>query len=95
MISVIVLILNEKANLRGCLESESWSDDVIVFDSFIRDHTVEIIKAAWARVAQRAFKELFSLHGEIRRTRPLSERKIVIADKKTWPTFVMMEAFLG
>jgi len=55
MISVLILTLNEEANLPACLESVRYSDDLVVFDSFSSDHTVEIAKAAGARVIQRTF----------------------------------------
>ena len=54
-ISVLILTLNEEAMLPACLEAVKWSDDIIVFDSFSTDRTVEIAKAAGARVLQRAF----------------------------------------
>ena len=54
-ISVLILTLNEELNLPGCLESVSWSDDIVVFDSFSSDRTVEIAKAAGARVVKRKF----------------------------------------
>jgi glycosyltransferase involved in cell wall biosynthesis len=55
MISILILTLNEEINLPACLESVSWSDDIVVFDSFSTDRTVEIAKAAGARVIQRKF----------------------------------------
>ncbi len=55
MISVLILTLNEEANLPACLESVRCSDDLVVFDSFSSDRTVEIAKAAGARVVQRKF----------------------------------------
>ena len=55
MISVLILTLNEERNLPDCLKSVSWSDDIVVFDSFSSDRTVEIAKAAGARVVQRKF----------------------------------------
>jgi len=55
IISVLILTLNEEQNLLGCLESVKWSDDVVVFDSFSTDRTVEIARAAGARVVQRQF----------------------------------------
>ena len=54
-ISILILTLNEEQNLPGCLESVKWSDDVVVFDSFSTDRTVEIARAAGARVFQRRF----------------------------------------
>lgn len=55
MISILILTLNEEINLPGCLESVSWSDDVVVFDSFSSDRTVEIAEEQGARVFQRKF----------------------------------------
>jgi glycosyltransferase involved in cell wall biosynthesis len=54
-ISILILTLNEEQNLRACLESVRWSDDVVVLDSFSSDGTVEIAKAFGARVIQRKF----------------------------------------
>lgn len=55
MISVLVLTKNEEQDLPACLESLSWSDDVIVLDSRSTDRTVEIARAAGARVVERTF----------------------------------------
>jgi len=55
MISVVILTLNEQVDLADCLSSVSWSDDVVVFDSYSMDRTVEIAAAAGARVLQRRF----------------------------------------
>ena len=55
MISVLILTLNEELNLPRCLESLRWCDDIVVLDSFSTDRTVELAKAAGARVVQRKF----------------------------------------
>jgi glycosyltransferase involved in cell wall biosynthesis len=55
MISILILTLNEEANLPDCLETVKWSDDVVVFDSYSTDRTVEIAKSVGARVVQRKF----------------------------------------
>jgi glycosyltransferase involved in cell wall biosynthesis len=55
MISVLILTKNEEQDLPGCLESVRWSDDVHVYDSYSTDRTLEIAKAADARVTQRHF----------------------------------------
>jgi glycosyltransferase involved in cell wall biosynthesis len=54
-VSVLILTLNEEINLPQCLNLVSWSDDIVVFDSYSSDRTVEIAKAAGARVVQRKF----------------------------------------
>lgn len=55
MVSVLILTLNEQDNLPACLASVAWSDDIVVFDSLSTDRTVEIARAAGARVIQRPF----------------------------------------
>jgi glycosyltransferase involved in cell wall biosynthesis len=54
-VSVLILTLDEEINIGGCLESVSWSDEVVVLDSFSKDRTVAIAAGRGARVVQRAF----------------------------------------
>lgn len=54
-ISVLIMTWNEEVNLPACLKSVSWSDDIVVLDSFSTDRTVEIAKAAGARVIRRKY----------------------------------------
>ena len=56
-LSVLILTLNEEANIARCLESVSWSDDIVVFDSFSSDRTIEIAQSYGARVIQRQFDD--------------------------------------
>lgn len=49
-ISVLIPVRNEAANLRACLASVAWSDDVVVVDSGSTDGTAELARAAGARV---------------------------------------------
>ncbi len=60
MISVIILTHNEETNIARCLDSVSWSDDILIVDSFSDDGTVEIAKRYGARVIQRAFEDFSS-----------------------------------
>ena len=55
MISVLILTKNEEQDLPGCLESVRWSDDIHVFDSYSTDGTLDIARAAGARITQRQF----------------------------------------
>jgi len=51
-VSILILTLDEELNLPGCLESVAWADDIVVLDSYSTDRTVEIARAAGARVFQ-------------------------------------------
>src|SRR6266542_5634340 len=53
MISVLVLTHNDEATLGACLKSVAWSDDIVVFDAFSSDRTIEIARSHGARVVQR------------------------------------------
>jgi hypothetical protein len=54
-ISILILSLNEEINLAACLDSCSWCDDIVVFDSFSVDGTRDIAAAKGVRFVQRRF----------------------------------------
>lgn len=56
-LSIVGLILtyNEELNIRGCIESMHFCDEIIVFDSFSTDCTVEIAESCGAKVEKRYF----------------------------------------
>jgi glycosyltransferase involved in cell wall biosynthesis len=54
-VSILILTLNEESNLAGCLDSVKEFDDIVVFDSFSTDRTVEIARQSGVRVVQRKF----------------------------------------
>ena len=43
-LSACIITFNEQDNIRDCLESVTWADEIIVVDSFSRDNTVAICK---------------------------------------------------
>ena len=49
-ISVIIITKNEELNIRDCLESVKWADEIIVIDSGSSDATVEICKEYTSKV---------------------------------------------
>ena len=57
MFSVLILTKDEESNIKGCLDSVSWCDDVVVLDSFSADRTCEVARENGARVFQRAFDD--------------------------------------
>jgi glycosyltransferase involved in cell wall biosynthesis len=56
-VSVLILTLNEELNVGECIDSCSWSDDLVVFDSCSGDRTREIALSKGARVFQRPFDD--------------------------------------
>lgn len=43
-ISVVITTFNEEVNIRDCLESLLWCDEILVVDSFSTDRTPEIVR---------------------------------------------------
>lgn len=54
-VSIVVLTKNEEADIKRCLSSLSWSDDIHVLDSGSTDATVEIAESLNAKVAYHPF----------------------------------------
>jgi len=54
-ISGCVSTYNEEDNIRDCLESMKWVDEIVVVDSFSDDATVEIAREYTDRIIERAF----------------------------------------
>jgi len=55
MISILILTLNEENNIGACIDSVSWSDDIVVLDSFSKDNTIKISRKKGARVLKHNF----------------------------------------
>ena len=49
-LSAIIITKNEAGNIRACLESVQWADEIIVVDSGSSDDTVKICEGMGARV---------------------------------------------
>jgi len=52
-VTACVITLNEERNIRDCLKSVEWADEIIVVDSHSTDRTVEIAREFTDRVIQR------------------------------------------
>jgi glycosyltransferase involved in cell wall biosynthesis len=59
-VSVLILTLNEATNIERCLAALSFSDDIVVLDSYSSDDTVQLAEAAGARTFQREFDDFAS-----------------------------------
>lgn len=55
-LTAVILTKNEERNILDCLESVAWADEVVVFDSFSEDHTVELAQRWGATVHQHPFR---------------------------------------
>ncbi|MFY9270194.1 MAG: glycosyltransferase family 2 protein, partial [Candidatus Manganitrophaceae bacterium] len=54
-ISAVVITYNEEGNIRGCLESLRWVDEIVLVDSQSSDRTVSIAREFTDRIFVRIF----------------------------------------
>jgi glycosyltransferase involved in cell wall biosynthesis len=54
-ISAVVMIYNEEAQIRQCLETIKWVDEIVICDSFSTDRTIEICREYTDKIYQRKF----------------------------------------
>ena len=55
LISCCIVCYNEEHNIRRCLESVKWCDEIVIVDSFSSDRTVAICREYTSRVIPRAW----------------------------------------
>lgn len=55
-LTAVILTLNEAKHIQDCIQSLTWTDRVLVFDSFSQDDTVTLAEAAGAVVMQSKFE---------------------------------------
>lgn len=97
MVSSVILTLNEEKNITECIHTlREWCEDVVVFDSFSTDRTVELAKAAGARVYQRKFDNYASQrNAALREVEYPGEWVLMVDADERWGTAIgkrMMEA---
>ncbi len=54
-VSVLVPTFNEEENIRDCLESVKWADEIVVVDSYSTDRTLEIARKYTDRILQHEY----------------------------------------
>jgi glycosyltransferase involved in cell wall biosynthesis len=54
-ISALLMIYNEASQIRECIETVKWADEIVVCDSYSTDGTVEICREYTDRIFQREF----------------------------------------
>jgi (heptosyl)LPS beta-1,4-glucosyltransferase len=56
-LAAVILTINEERHITACIESVAWADEVIVFDSYSDDRTVEIARQMGVTVMQHPFHD--------------------------------------
>lgn len=65
-ISACIITFNEEHNLRRCLDSLTWCQEIVVLDSFSTDATVDIAKGYTDRVFQKEWQGYIHQRNSIR-----------------------------
>ena len=63
-VSAVVIAYNEEVNIRACLESLHWADEIIVVDSFSTDQTTSISQEYTDKIYQHEFHGFGRLRNE-------------------------------
>ncbi|MBI5117373.1 glycosyltransferase family 2 protein [Candidatus Poribacteria bacterium] len=54
-LTILIPAYNEEGNIRECLDSVKWADEIFVVDSFSTDRTLEICREYTDRIAQHEY----------------------------------------
>ncbi|HEU4684694.1 MAG TPA: glycosyltransferase, partial [Nitrospira sp.] len=54
--SVYVIAYNDEPNIRACLESVRWADELVIVDSYSRDRTARLAAEFTDKIHQVEFK---------------------------------------
>ncbi len=73
-LSVYVIAYNDEPNIRACLESVSWADELIVVDSYSTDATEKISREFTDKVYQHEFKGFGQLRNGMVLAKPSHDR---------------------
>ena len=63
-VSAVIMAYNDEPNMRACLESVTWADEIVVVDSFSTDRTAVIAKEFTDRIFQHEFRGFGRLRNE-------------------------------
>jgi glycosyltransferase involved in cell wall biosynthesis len=81
--SVVVLACNEQPNIRRCLSSAAWADQVVVVDSGSTDDTASIARALGTEVVEQPWLG-FSAQREFALRLPLRHDWVYFVDADEW-----------
>lgn len=64
-ISAVIITYNEEDNIKRCLDSLGWVDEIVVVDGYSADKTVDIAKEYGAKIIMHKFEGDFGLERNI------------------------------
>ena len=85
-ISACIMTFNEERNIRRCLESLTWCDEIVVIDSFSTDKTVSICEEYTDKVYQEEWKGYIGQRNALRKKANCEWVLFVDADEEVSPS---------
>lgn len=85
-ISACVMTLNEENNIRRCLESLSFCDEIVILDSFSQDKTIEICRTFTDSVFQEKWRGYIIQRNRLRELATHDWVLFLDADEEVSPT---------
>ncbi len=55
-LSVLIITKDEENNIRACLESVKWADEIVIVDSYSQDATLTICKEYTEKIILQAWQ---------------------------------------
>lgn len=55
-VSAVIIVYNEEANIRRCLRTVQWANEIVVVDSYSKDRTVEIAREFTDKIYQKEYQ---------------------------------------
>lgn len=85
-ISACVMAFNEESNIRRCLESLTFCDEIVLLDSFSTDRTIEICREYTEEVYQEEWKGYIKQRNRLRKLAHFEWVLFLDADEEVSPT---------
>lgn len=85
-ISACVMTLNEERNMRRCLESLSFCDEIVILDSYSQDNTVDICREYTGKVFQEKWKGYITQRNRLRELASFDWVLFLDADEEVSPS---------
>jgi len=86
-VSVLIITKDEEKNMRDCLESVRWADEIFVIDSGSKDATLEIAKEYTPNICYHAFENFASQRNWAQKSLPIKNEWVfhLDADERATP----------
>lgn len=85
-ITACVMTLNEERNMRRCLDSLTFCDEIVVLDSFSKDRTIDICREYTDRVFQETWRGYIAQRNRLRELATHDWVLFLDADEQVSPT---------